>query len=237
MKIYTKITKKYQFWYFGQRTLLFAKLKFFRTWRSCLFEVLKNVTNLFLVPKNCQLNFSFQPLVQDLWSFNVFFEKISTTVISNSFFLLFPFHRKSIFYSFQDIDMRFAAFYSQLSCLQNVENRFFNFCLKNFLRLFKIKKIKKKIFVWFWKVKKKFWDKNSKICYQEFVDRLVVSRMPRTACRYLENFRRRSISRNPLLFQWATLQTGNSVDFQNILNRPSNGCLWCRHELFWDYLN
>ena len=77
------------------------------------------------------------------------------------------------------------------------------------------------------KSRKKFLRQKFKNLYQQFVDNLVRSRMSQTACRYLENCRRRSISRKPLLFQQklATLQTGNSVDFQNILNRPSNRCL------------
>ena len=41
-------------------------------------------------------------------------------------FSQFPLHEKSISsYSFQDIDMRFAAFYSQLNCLQNVGNEIY----------------------------------------------------------------------------------------------------------------
>ena len=74
-------------------------------------------------------------------------------------------------------------------------NRFLNFCLKNFLRLFKVKFFKKKFFFWFWKAVKNFWDKNSKIRLQKFVHNLVVSRMPQPAYQYLENCKRRSIFR------------------------------------------
>ena len=114
----------------------------------------------------------------------------------------------------------------------------FEFLSQKFFTALQSQKFKKKNFFWFWKTVKKFWDKNSKICFQQFVDNLVVSRMPQTACRYLENCRRRSISRKPLLFQQklATLETGNSVDFQNILNRPSNRCLWWGYKPFCGYL-
>ena len=42
---------------------------------------------------------------------------------------------------------------------------------------------------------------------------------------------------SPFSPKLATLQTGNNVGFQNILNRPSNRCLWWGYEWFWDYLN
>ena len=55
VQIYTKITKKYQFWHSYPP---FVKRKSFRTWQpcwriwhSCLSEVLENVTNQFLGPK------------------------------------------------------------------------------------------------------------------------------------------------------------------------------------------
>ena len=41
-------------------------------------------------------------------------------------------------------------------------------------------------------------------------------------------------------FLWTSkifTKIGNSVDFHNILYRPSNRCLWWGYELFWDYLN
>ena len=121
--------------------------------------------------------------------------------------------------------MRFAAFYAQLNWLQNVGNRFLNFCPQNFLEPPKVKKnFEKKI--WISEGSKNFWGKNSKFCFQRFVANFVVRIMPQTASRYLKNCRRSSIFREPLLFQQklATLQTGNSANFQNILNRLSNRC-------------
>ena len=50
----------------------------------------------------------------------------------------------------------------------NCWNRFLNFCLKNFLRLFKVKNFFK-IFFWVWKAVKQFRNKNSKICFLQLV--------------------------------------------------------------------
>ena len=62
-------------------------------------------------------------------------------------FSQFLYHRNSISsYSFQDIEMRFAAFYSQLNWLQFVGNRILNFCPKNFLEPSKVKIFFFKIF-------------------------------------------------------------------------------------------
>ena len=45
--------------------------------------------------------------------------------------------------------------------------------------------------------------------------------------------------REPLLFQQklATLQTGNSANFQNIPNRLSNRCPLRGYNCFWNYFN
>ena len=49
-------------------------------------------------------------------------------------FSQFPFHGNSISsYSFGDIGMRFAAFYSQLNCAKSLGNRILIFCPINFL--------------------------------------------------------------------------------------------------------
>merc|ERR1712121_341361 len=81
--------------------------------------------------------------------------------------------------------------------------------------------------------------KNPKFRFQIFVANFVVRIMPQTASRYLENCRRSSIFREPLLFQQklATLQTGNSANFQNILNRLYNRCPLRGYNCFWNYFN
>ena len=55
-------------------------------------------------------------------------------------FSQFLYHGNSISsYSFQDIEMRFAAFDAQLNWLQNTGSRFLNFCPQNFLEPSKVK--------------------------------------------------------------------------------------------------
>ena len=135
--------------------------------------------------------------------------------------------------------MRFTAFSSQSNCVKTSGSRILNFCPENFLWLPKVKKkILKKNFLTL-EGCKKFSRQKFNNLFQIFIDNLAVSRMPQTASRYLKNCRRRWFSRKHLLFQQklATLQTGNSVDFHNILNRPSNRCLWWGYEWFWGYLN
>ena len=96
-------------------------------------------------------------------------------------------------------------------------------------KLFRAPKSKKKIEKFFLTLEgsKEFGGKNSKFRFQRLVANLVVWIMPQIASRYLENCRG-EILREPLKFSQkleATLQTGNSIDFQNILNQPSNRCL------------
>ena len=134
--------------------------------------------------------------------------------------------------------MRFSAFNAQVNWLQNVGSGILNFWPENYLEPPKVKK-KLKNFFWLWKALKNLGGKNSKFRFQRLVANLVVWIMPQIASRYLENCRG-EILREPLKFSQkleATLQTGNSTDFQNILNRPSNRSLWWGYELFGDYLN
>ena len=86
---------------------------------------------------------------------------------------------------------------------------------------------------------KKIGANNQNSVSTRFFCNLVMSRMPQTASRYLENCRRSTNFCEPLFFQWklATLQTGNSANFQNILNRLSNRCLWRWYNCFWNYFN
>ena len=128
----------------------FCETKNFKTWQPCsvichfcLSEVVESV----LVPKNpsSRIFTSFRLLVHNLRLFQGFFrKKNSTSARYFSFgFLQSPFHEKSISsYSFQDIGVRFSAFYSQLNCLHGIKiwNRILNFCLKNFYSPSKSKK-------------------------------------------------------------------------------------------------
>ena len=126
-QIFTRITKKNVNFEILAHVPPFAKRKFFMTWQpcrriwqSCLSEVLKNVTNRLLVPKNryTQIFRSFRLLVQDLRSFHVFFEKISTAVISVSVFRCSRFTENlSPPIVFKISGCIFSAFYSQLNCL------------------------------------------------------------------------------------------------------------------------
>ena len=63
--------------------------------------------------------------------------------------------------------------------------------------------------------------------FQIFIENLVVSRMKKPHPDIMKTVEGDSFPRKPLLFQkkLATLQTGKCVDFQNILNRPTNRCL------------
>ena len=96
--------------------------------------------------------------------------------------------------------MRLAAFYSQLNSAKSVGNRILNFCVKFFYRPQKSKKSFEKNFLTL-EGSKNFLGQNFENLFHRFLRNLVVSRMPPTASRYLENCRRRSISCKPLLFQ------------------------------------
>ena len=122
---------------------LFAKRNFFRTWHpcwriwhSCLYEVLKNVTNRFLVPKNLynQIFRSFRLLVQHLRSFYVFFEKIQRP-LSPFWFFVVPVSRK-IYLLLQFLRYRDAFFCIPLTTELSIEvwNRFLNFLPQKLVR-------------------------------------------------------------------------------------------------------
>ena len=115
---------------------LFAKRNFFRTWQpcrriwhSCLSEVLKMLSIDFSSQKTCTTKFlgHFDCVSSRFKVILWFFRKKFNSHYLRFGSWLFPFQGKSMSsYSFHNIDMRFAAFYSQPNCLQTVGNRFMN---------------------------------------------------------------------------------------------------------------
>ena len=155
---------------------LFAKQNFFRTWQtccriwhSCFSEVLKNVTNRFLVPKNLynQIFRSFRLLVQDLRSFYGFFEKNSTAVISVSVFRCSRFtENRSPPTVFKISTCGLRHFTHNWIAYKLFETGFWIFASNIFKGFSKLKKNS----LWLWRAVKKYWDKNLKIFFQQFVN-------------------------------------------------------------------
>ena len=84
----------------------------------------------------------------------------------------------------------------------------FDILPQKFLEPSKVKKYFSKIFLTLGGPKQ-FLGENSKFRFQLFVDNLVVCRMPKTACRYLENSRRR----------WIFRETGTAKKRNGDINR------------------
>ena len=136
---------------FWQHTPFFAKQRTFKTlqpfwgiWYSCLSKVIEKVTNQTLVLKKLV-----NPIFQVITTLNSGFTDILRSFFKiSSCYLCFgcshvPFRRKSMLsISFQDIGIRFAAFYTQLNWLQNFRSRFLNFFPTIYLEPQKLKKLK-----------------------------------------------------------------------------------------------
>ena len=133
---------------------LFVETKNFKTWQPfseiwhfCLSEVGKHVTDRFLVQKICTAKF--WVILTSSSGFTVilrFFQKKINRYYLRFGFSLLSFHRKSISF-LQFLRNQVAVFCSLLTTKLSIKiwNRFLNFCPKNFLELFKVKKIRKKI--------------------------------------------------------------------------------------------
>ena len=135
---------------------------------SCLSEVVESLTIRFFLPKIlCWAKFHVI-LTLKFRIYGYFSQKFNGRYIRFGF-SEFPFHEKSIsFYSFQDIGMRSAAFYSQLNCAKTSGNRILIICSKIFLQPSKVKKKLKKKF-WLWEALICCRDKKSKFCFYRFL--------------------------------------------------------------------